>query len=97
MGGVCLSLLCPGVGFYYLVGVQVFLYVGSSLWFDPGVPCLWAWFIWLVCLLAYVGFLYRADVPFPMFIGEVLSVFRFLWEPWFLVFLVVCGALPFWK
>ena len=29
-----------------------------------------------------VGFvLYRADAPFPIVIEEVLSVFRFLWEP----------------
>ena len=42
-------------------------------------------------------FLFRADAPFPIFIGEVLSVFLFLCGPWFLVFfLVVCGALPFW-
>ena len=55
-------------------------------------------FFWLGCLLAYVGFLYWADAPSPMFLGEVLSGFRFLWEPWLLVlFLVVCGALPFWK
>ena len=41
-------------------------------------------------------FLYRAVAPFPMFIGEVLSVFCCLWRPWLLVFLVVCGALSFW-
>ena len=41
-------------------------------------------------------FLYRADAPFPMFIGELLSDFRCLWRSWLLVFLVDCGALPFW-
>ena len=51
----------------------------------------------LVRLLVGIGwFLYRADAPFPIFIGEVLSGFRGLWRPWLLVFLVVCGALPFW-
>ena len=52
---------------------------------------------WLVGLPAGIcWFLYRADAPFPMFIGEVLSIFRCLWGHWPLVFLVVCGALPFW-
>ena len=39
------------------------------------MPGLWARFIWLVCLLAFVGFLYRAVASFPIFIGEVLFVF----------------------
>ena len=54
----------------------------------------------LVCLVGLpVGiwwFLYRAEAHFPMFIGEVLSVFRCLWGLWLLVFFVFCGALPFW-
>ena len=84
--GLCQFACWPVCGVWFVVSLRM--------------PCLWAWFIWLVCLLAFVGFLYRADAPFPIFIGEVLSVFRFIWEPWLLVFvlfLVVCGALPFWK
>ena len=38
----------------------------------------------------------RADTPFPIFIGEVLSVFGFV-RPWLLVLFLVCGVLPFWK
>ena len=38
-----------------------------GLCFVFGMPCMWAWFIWLGCLMAYVGFLYRAVVPSPMF------------------------------
>ena len=34
---------------------------------------------WFACWQLLV--LYRAEAPFPMFIGEVLSIFRFLWEP----------------
>ena len=52
--------------------------------------------IWLVCLLA-VGDFVSGLCPFPMFIGEVLTVCRSLWWPWLLVFLFACGALPFWK
>ena len=70
VGGVYgLSLLCPGCGlvlFGWFAGWPV-----SGVWF---VVCLrmpmWAWFIWMVCLLAFVGFLYRADTSFPIFIGE---------------------------
>ena len=40
---------------------------------------------WLVCLLVVVG-LFRADAPFPIFLGEVLSVFPLPCGPWFLVF-----------
>ena len=45
-----------------------------------GLPGVWACFIWLVCLLAIVV-LVLGCCPFPMFIGNVLSVFRFLREP----------------
>ena len=53
-----------GVGLCYLVGLHVGLYVGSGLWLF--LDALWARFIWLVCLLAHVGLLYRADAPSPM-------------------------------
>ena len=50
-------------------------------------------FVYLVCLVICVGcarmwvigfcfircFLFRADAPFPLFLGEVLFVFRFFW------------------
>ena len=36
-------------------------------------------FGWFACW--QMLFLYRADAPFPMCIGEGLSVSRFLWEP----------------
>ena len=72
------------------------------------LPRLWAVFgfafAWVVGLFYLVGlpfgiclFLYWADAPFPIFIGEVLSVFPFLCGPWPLVFFLVgCKALPFW-
>ena len=48
------------------------------------------------CFLFIRCFLFRADAPFPLFLGEVLSVFRFFW-----IFLNSCvffvGLLPFWK
>ena len=83
-----------------------------ELWAVSLLACTWGRFVGVfgcpVCGLGYLvdlpfgtcWFLYRTVAPFPMFIGEVLSGFCFLWEPRLLVFLsflVVCGALPFWK
>ena len=77
-----LGCLCPGCGRVY----------GLSL-LCPG--CGLVLFGWFAIRLMLV--LFRADAPFPIFIGEVLSVFLFLCGPWFLVFfLIVCVALPFW-
>ena len=78
--------LCPGCGrglIPSLLRCRLVL-IGTVLGFGfrLSIICsvcglgLFGWFAyWLVL------FLYRADARFPMFIGEVLSVFRFLWEP----------------
>ena len=105
--------LCPGCGravfFSPLLGVWACVnWLVCMLAYMWGMVCglsMDALSMGLVffCWFAFwhmLDFLYRADAPFPMFIGEALSVFRFLWEPWllvFVIFLVVCGALPFWK
>ena len=40
--------------------------------------------------------LFRADAPFPIFLGEVLSVFLLPCGPWFLVFFwLFLGRCPF--
>ena len=57
VGGVCLSLLCPGCGLVLIGWFECWPICG--VWFVVclWMPCLWAWFFfWLVCLLAYVGF-----------------------------------------
>ena len=58
---VCLS-YARGVGFCYLVGVHVCLYVGFGLWFILGVPSLWAWL--LVCPLAVRFSFYMGALAF---------------------------------
>ena len=78
--GVSLAAFARGVGFCYLVGVLVILYVGD-------------WFVFCFWYALYVRFLYRAVAPSPICLGEVLSVFRFFWEPWLLVLFV--GHCPF--
>ena len=82
-------------------------YRGVGLFNWSGFLVTFLFWLWLsilcpVCGLLYDWFagwqlliLFRADAPFPMFIGEVLSVCRFLWEP--VSCMIVCGALPFWK
>ena len=59
------------------------------------MPGVWAC-LYLIGLPVGIGWLSRADAPFPIFIGEVLSVFGFV-RPRLLVLFLVCGALPFWK
>ena len=73
---VCLS-FARGVGLCYLVGSHVGLYVGSG--YGLSLDALSVGLVYLVgCLWAHARFLYRADAPFPMFIGEVLSGFCFI-------------------
>ena len=64
VGGVWLVSPLPGM--WACVSLHVGLYVGVWVVVCLRMPCLWAWFIWLVCLLAFVGFLYRADAPSPI-------------------------------
>ena len=52
------------------------------------VPSMWA------CDHCLSGFSVRADAPLPMFLGEVLSVFRFSWVPFWLHMYSFCWALP---
>ena len=76
VGGVYgLSLLCPECGLL-LLGWCAYT-PACGVWF---VFCFWyalyAGLVYLVWLPVY-----RAGAPPPKFLGEVLSVFRFLWEP----------------
>ena len=87
--------LCPGCG---LVSLGFIVCLAQAV---GGVGFAFAQvvgFFYLVGLpFGFCLFLFWADAPFPIFIGEVLSVFLFLCGPWSLVFFLVgCGALPFW-
>ena len=45
------------------------------LWSVCLLPCLWGLVVaWLVGSYLFVEIMYRADAPFPRFLGEVLSV-----------------------
>ena len=50
-----------------------------SLAFMWPVPWMWAIVSCLCCVIKW--FLYRVDAPFPLLLGEVLSVFRLFWCP----------------
>ena len=94
VGGVYgLSLLCPRCGLLLLGLCACYPVCG-------GLVCV----LFLVCpvcglgLYGWVACWHMLDfciwlMPFPYFLGEVLSVFRFLWEPWLLVLFV--GHCPF--
>ena len=56
------------------ISFDCYLVCGVWFLFVFRLPDVWAWFVWLVCLLVWLV-LYRADAPFPIFIGEVLSGF----------------------
>ena len=73
--GVSLVAFARAVGGDYGLPLPCGMYGGSGLWFVLGIPCLWAWFIWLLSLLEYVGFCFGL-MPIFLFIGEGLSVFR---------------------
>ena len=67
-------------------GVGLFLFRRLSCWPVCGVwflvvsplPGVWAWFYLVGWPVGICWFLYRANAPFLMFIGEVLSIFHFL-------------------
>ena len=66
--------------------------VGLLLVPGCGIVC-----IWLVCLLAYVGFV-SGCCPFSYVYRGGAVRFRFFFlGPWHLVLFLVSGALPFWK
>ena len=74
------SLFYRGVGLFLIGKVTWWPVCGVWFWVVYHLSGVWAClFGWFACWQMF--FLYRADGPFPMFIGEVLSVFRFLWEP----------------
>ena len=71
-----------GLGFS-LVGMPVGMFVGSSLMFG-GLLCFGCWLLLLrrgKTFAIYQVVFVSDRCPFPIFLGEVLSVFRFFWWP----------------
>ena len=101
-GGCC---LCPSVGLDYLI--LGYLSPGCGRGLFPLLPgcrpvylagLLGGMFVGFGCLsyARCVGLLVNVFVSGRCpFIGVVMSVFRFLWEP--ASCMIVCGVLPFWK
>ena len=81
-----MSCLCPNVGCWVVPfpgpGMWVVLPVLFCIvYLGVGwpVPRMWAVGSSLCCVIR--RFLYRADALFPLFLGEVLSIFRLFWWP----------------
>ena len=96
-GGYGLVLLCPSCGFSFIWLVCLLACMWDLVCIVSPLPGVWAWLYFVGFPLGICLCLLRANAPL-LILREVLSGFHFLWWPWPLVFfLVVCGALPFWK
>ena len=58
-----------------------------------GIGCARMW-VFGVCLSG--ASLFRAVASFPLFLGEVLSVFCFFWGSFLVSCVFFCWVLPFW-
>ena len=61
------------------------------------VVCVGCVHMWVIGFCLSGVFLFRADAPFPLFLGEVLSVFRFFLGLFLISCVLFVGLLPFWK